>query len=230
VNTSSILLNVYRVLYEFNGHLKWWPGDTDFEVCIGAILTQNTAWTNVEKAILNLKNNGILDIDKISASKPEEIARFIKPSGYFNQKSFYLIEFCKFLQKNSLDSLRIMEMYKARDFLLSVKGVGKETADSIMLYALDFPIFVVDAYTKRIFSRLGLIKDDFSYDEVQNFFMTNLFIDVVFFNDYHAQIVELAKNFCKKKPVCDLCPLKKENLCKYFLNLKNQNAKIIKKS
>ncbi len=215
MKSPSTLLNIYRVLHELNGYLNWWPGDTAFEVCIGAILTQNTAWTNVEKAILNLKNSGMLDIDKISASRPEDIARLIRPSGYFNQKSSYLIEFCKFLQKNSLDSIRAMEMYEARDLLLAVKGIGKETADSIMLYALDSPMFVVDAYTKRVFSRLGIIKDTLSYDETQWVFMKNLITDVELFNDYHAQIVELAKTYCRKKPKCKHCPLRKKALCSW---------------
>lgn len=213
VNAQSKLLEVYRVLYELKGPLYWWPGDTAFEVCIGAILTQNTAWSNVEKAILNLKSSKILDLDKILASKAEDIANLIRPSGYFNQKSSYLIEFCRFLKKYSLDSIRSMEMCEARNLLLSVKGIGKETADSIILYALGFPIFVVDAYTKRVFSRLGLIKETLSYDEVQDFFMDNLITDVELFNDYHAQIVELAKNYCKKSPECRQCPLRKKSLC-----------------
>jgi endonuclease-3 related protein len=157
----------------------------------------------------------MLDIDKISASRPEDIARLIRPSGYFNQKSSYLIEFCKFLQKNSLDSIRAMEMYEARDLLLAVKGIGKEKSDSIMLYALDSPMFVVDAYTKRVFSRLGIIKDTLSYDETQWVFMKNLITDVELFNDYHAQIVELAKTYCRKKPKCKHCPLRKKALCSW---------------
>ena len=213
VNKPSILLNVYRVLYELNGSLKWWPGDTDFEVCVGAILTQNTSWTNVEKAISNLKQNKLMEIDKVLNSKLEDIAKLIRPAGYFNQKAFYLKEFCKFLQIHSLFSIKSLEMNDARDLLLGVKGIGKETADSIMLYALGFPIFVIDAYTKRIFSRLGIISESNSYDVIQALFMKNLITDVDLFNDYHAQIVELGKNYCGKKPNCKVCPLRINELC-----------------
>jgi len=217
VNKPSILLNVYRVLYELNGNLKWWPGDTDFEVCVGAILTQNTSWTNVEKAISNLKQNKLMEIDKVLNSKLEDIAKLIRPAGYFNQKAFYLKEFCKFLQIHSLFSIKSLEMNDARDLLLGVKGIGKETADSIMLYALGFPIFVIDAYTKRIFSRIGVISESNSYDETQALFMKNLITDVDLFNDYHAQIVELGKNYCEKKPNCRVCPLRINELCFAYL-------------
>ena len=217
VNKPSILLNVYRVLYELNGNLKWWPGDTDFEVCVGAILTQNTSWTNVEKAISNLKQNKLMEIDKVLNSKLEDIAKLIRPAGYFNQKAFYLKEFCKFLQIHSLFSIKSLEMNDARDLLLGVKGIGKETADSIMLYALGFPIFVIDAYPKRIFSRISVISESNSYDETQALFMKNLITDVDLFNDYHAQIVELGKNYCEKKPNCRVCPLRINELCFAYL-------------
>ncbi|MCX6111862.1 MAG: hypothetical protein NTY22_01040 [Proteobacteria bacterium] len=206
---------IYLTLYEHFGWLDWWPADSDFEVCVGAILTQNTAWSNVEKAINNLKTKNMMSPGSINSASREDIARLIKPSGYFNQKAEYLKQFCTFLVKNSLNKLKKMNMIKARDQILKVKGIGKETADNILLYALNFPIFVIDAYTKRVFSRIGLVKDDIIYDELQSFFHKKLLTDIEFFKDYHAQIVMLAKTYCKKTPECEKCPLRLKKLCCY---------------
>ena len=207
-------MSIYRELYGANGDQNWWPAETVCEVCIGAILTQNTSWSNVERAILNLKAAGLLELENIVSSGTEKIAELIRPSGYFNQKAVYIREFCSFLKKHNLKGIKDMELMDARDLLLSVKGIGKETADSILLYALDFPIFVIDAYTKRIFSRLGLLNQDIDYEHAQEFFMSHLLTDVELFKDYHAQIVNLAKYHCTKKPKCTNCPLKTSGICR----------------
>ena len=204
---------VYLTLYEHFGWLNWWPADSDFEVCVGAILTQNTAWTNVEKAINNLKANGMMSPQAILSASKIDIANLIKSSGYFNQKARYLKDFCSFLSKNSFTELKRIDLKKARDLLLGVKGVGKETADSILLYALDRPVFVIAAYTKRVLSRMGFIKENIGYDELQSFFHKRLLGDLDLFKDYHAQIVMIAKTYCKKVPMCVTCPLRKANLC-----------------
>jgi len=223
-NVTYRLMNLYQAMYNANGYLDWWPGDTELEICIGAILTQNTAWNNVEKAISNLKREGMLDVERILSSSTDEIANLIRPSGYFNQKALYLIEFCKFLQDNQLDSLKVMEAQDVRGRLLNVKGIGKETADSIMLYALGFPIFVVDAYTKRLLSRVGLTSNNASYDDIQDLFMENLVTDIELFNDYHAQIVEIGKNYCRKHPKCDLCPIRINGLCTWSINKSSRKS------
>ncbi len=205
------LISIYKTLYSHFGPQNWWPGDTPFEVCVGAILTQNTAWQNVEKAIANLKKEKILNPHKINRLPAKRLAKLITPVGYFNIKAKRLKNFISFLCKrydgkvgkmfsNSSDHLR--------GHLLDVNGIGPETADSILLYAGNVPIFVVDAYTKRIFNRLNLTPEDITYHEMQEIFMKNLPLDAVLFNEYHALIVMLGKNYCKKKPLCKECPIK----------------------
>jgi len=211
------LLEIYLALYESNGWLDWWPGETGFEICIGAILTQNTAWSNVEKAINNLKRENIIDAKTLLSASRDKIAELIRPSGYFNQKTGYILEFCRFLMKHDIEKLKKMEMIEARELILNIKGIGKETADSILLYALDFPIFVIDAYTKRIFSRLSIVDHNIGYDEIQDMFHKGLFTDPCLFNDYHAQIVILGKDHCNKKPKCSGCPLRKADICHYSI-------------
>ncbi len=197
-------------MFDHYGPLNWWPGDTPFEVMVGAILTQNTNWKNVECAIANLKSAKLMDPKKLYALKPEELSELIRPAGFFRLKSGRLRNFLKYyidewdgnasrMAKRSLSELR-ME-------LLGVKGVGPETADSILLYALDKPIFVVDAYTKRILFRHAICSEDDGYYELQELFVDALPEDVAIFNEYHAQIVETAKRYCKKKPLCEKCPL-----------------------
>jgi endonuclease-3 related protein len=191
----------YNILSDRFGKQNWWPTTTEnrqFEIIIGAILTQNTAWKNAEKAIANLKKANLVDAKKILKTKKEKLAQLIRPAGYYSQKAERLKIIAKFYLENK---------NPAREQLLNVKGVGPETADSILLYAYSRPFFVVDAYTKRIFSRLGLIKTR-DYHEVQDFFHANLEKDEKMFNEFHALIVELAKRHCNKKPVCEGCPLK----------------------
>ena len=214
------LINIYKTLYSHFGPQDWWPGDTPFEVCVGAILTQNTAWQNVEKAILNLKKEKILNPHKINRLPAKKLAKLITPAGYFNIKAKRLKNFISFLCEG-YDG-KVSNMFSngsgnIRNHLLGVNGIGPETADSILLYAGNVPIFVVDAYTKRIFHRLNLTPEDITYYEMQDIFMKNLPLDSMLFNEYHALIVMLGKNYCKKRPLCETCPIKR---CYY----KNKNV------
>lgn len=211
IRLQKKLLKIYDQLLEHFGPQHWWPGETQLEICLGAILTQNTAWSNVEKAITNLKKENYLVLDRLKKIRTKKLAVLIKPSGYFNIKAARLKSFIHYFANHhggSFDHLFSGKPEAIRDSLLSVKGIGPETADSILLYAGGSPVFVVDAYTKRIFFRLGIIDKDAIYDEVQSFFMKNLPHKTKLFNEYHALIVMLGKHYCKPKPVCDPCPLK----------------------
>ncbi len=203
---------VYERLYSHFGPQHWWPqSDGAFEIIIGAILTQNTAWTNVEKALVNLKRAGLLTPTRLHSSRESHIAQWIRPSGFFRLKAKKLKAFTRFLfekHRGRLSHLFALDAEKLREELLAVYGIGPETADSIILYAARKPIFVVDAYTRRICSRLRLSLDDASYDELQQLFMTNLTRDAKMFNEYHALFVALGKNLCRKRsPKCATCPL-----------------------
>lgn len=214
------LIEIYNRLLKANGHQNWWPGETPFEVMIGAILTQNTSWTNVEKAIKNLKNENALSIDAISRIKEQKLALLIKPAGYFNQKTLKLKRFVKFLIDEfdgTVDEMKNHSLGSLRESLLSVNGIGPETADSILLYALDKPIFVVDTYTARLANRLGLFFEPPDYHQLQEYFMDHLPQDINLYNDFHAQIVVHGKDTCKKsKPKCNICPI--NNLCPFSKN------------
>jgi len=203
---------IYRRLRSFFGIQRWWPADTPFEVMIGAILTQNTNWLNVEKAINNLKKRKLLKPHALYRLPHKRLACLIRPAGYYNIKAKRLKNFLKFFMNNyGADAKKMsgIDTLYLRQQLLSVNGVGPETADSILLYALDKPVFVVDAYTRRILLRHHLIGEDAGYDKIQNLFMKNLKPAVRLFNEYHALLVKLGKEFClKNKPRCDLCPLK----------------------
>ncbi len=204
------LPKVYSVLRKAFGYQHWWPGDTPFEVMVGAILTQNTAWTNVEKAILNLKNSKKLSLNAFRRISKHELARLIRPAGYFNIKADRLKHFVTFFVKEYQGDLRRMRKESLgilRQKLLGVKGIGPETADSILLYALNKRSFVIDAYTKRIFSRHGLASAAESYDHWQRIFVKALPHNTRLYNDFHAQIVHVGKGFCRKEPRCGLCPL-----------------------
>ena len=188
----------------------WWPGRTRFEVIVGAILTQNTAWSNVEKAIINLKRAEILSPKKLKAIPERSLAKLIRPAGYYNIKAKRLKHFISFLFSEyggSLDRLSSENTYKLRKNLLDVNGIGPETCDSIMLYAFKKRIFVVDAYTKRIFSRHSIVARSADYHDVQKLFMDNLPKSGKLYNEYHALIVRLGKEFCRTKPDCKNCPL-----------------------
>jgi len=209
--TQNILLKIYNSLYDYFGPLNWWPGDTPFEIMVGAILTQNTSWSNVEKAINNLKKENLLEPQKLYRINQEELAQLIKPSGYYNIKARRLKNFVNIFVNDfegSAEKMFSVDGRELRKKLLSVNGIGLETADSILLYAGRKPFFVVDAYTKRIFSRHKLISEDASYHQIQEFFIKNLDRDVKLFNQFHAQIVMLGKTVCtSKNPDCAKCPI-----------------------
>jgi len=207
----DILLKIYKNLYDFFGPLNWWPGDTPFEVMVGAILTQNTSWRNVEKAINNLKKENLLEPQKLYCINQEKLAQLIKPSGYYNIKARRLKNFINIFVNEFEGSAKKMfsgDGGELRKKLLNVNGIGPETADSILLYAGNKPFFVVDAYTRRIFSRHKLISKDASYHQIQEFFSQNLDRDVKLFNEFHAQIVMLGKTICtSRNSDCAKCPL-----------------------
>lgn len=209
---KEILEEIYQRLYSFFGPQNWWPAESPFEVCVGAILTQNASWKNAEKAICNLKEKGLLDPKILSQISREELASLIKSCGFYNVKAKRLKEFVKFLverYQGDLEKLLSQPLEKVREELLSIKGLGKETVDSILLYAGNYPIFVVDAYTYRILNRHHLIPEETTYEEMQALFMENLPQDPKLFNEYHALFVACGKTFCKSKnPLCEGCPLR----------------------
>jgi len=209
---EKIVLNrMFSVLYNTLGPSYWWPGDTTFEICVGAILTQNTNWNNVEKAISNLKANNLLSPERLFFLDDEELAELIRPAGYFRIKTNRLKNFLLFLKQEvnfEIEKLKHYSLYDLRNKLLSVKGIGPETADSMLLYAFEKEIFVVDAYTHRIFNRHNLIEDQVSYEELQEFCMENLPKDIHIYKEFHALIVRVGKKWCKKKKAeCNTCPL-----------------------
>jgi len=205
---------IYRALYRAYGPQHWWPGDTPFEVMVGAVLTQNTAWANVEKAMTNLKQERLLTPSRMFNADPEKLASLIRPSGYFNikvKRLRHLLSFIHSCYSGSLNKMFSADPDLLRRQLLEVNGIGPETADSILLYAGEKAFFVVDAYTRRIFSRLGLIASNADYPAVQDFFMDNLPRDARYYNEYHALIVRVGKEHCKKtRPLCIGCPLRCE--------------------
>jgi endonuclease-3 related protein len=210
------LEEIFKRLLNGFGPLHWWPAETPFEVCVGAILTQNTSWTNVEKAISALKQASIMTADNLRDCDPEYLAQLIRPSGYFNLKSRRLKDFTSWLFLNhqgSLERLFTGDWRELRKDLLRVRGIGPETADSILLYAGNKPSFVVDAYTRRLFHRLGLLHEAAGYDQSRDLFMNNLPEDVPLFNEYHALVVEQCKQYCRTRPVCAPCPLR--DLCRF---------------
>jgi len=212
---ADFLKDVFDRLAERFGSLHWWPAETLFEVVVGAILTQNTAWTNVEKAIANLKERDVLSPEGIQGIPREELENLIRPAGFFRQKAERLHLFIEHLFENhqgDLDAMLNGPTEEVRTRLLCLKGVGPETADSILLYAGDHPSFVVDAYTRRLFGRLGILGGDESYDAIRALFMEHLPLSVDLFNEYHALIVEECKTVCRKRsPFCSECAL--EEIC-----------------
>lgn len=198
-------------MFDALGPQQWWPGETPFEVIIGAILTQNTNWSNVEKAIKNLKADGKLSPEGIKNVPLAELAKLIRPSGFFNVKARRVKTFIHWLfsrYEGSLSRMFSQDLQTLRNELLSVKGIGPETADSILLYAGNMPTFVVDAYTHRIFSRHGFIAEESTYEEMKSFFEERLPKDVKLFNEYHALLVHIGKRYCKPKKACEPCPLR----------------------
>ncbi|WP_198017504.1 endonuclease III domain-containing protein [Syntrophorhabdus aromaticivorans] len=207
------LSNIFNALLAAFGKRHWWPGETRLEVIVGAILTQNTSWKNVEKAIDNLKAMNLLDVGALHALSMEQLAKVIRPSGFYNVKSKRLKSFVKVLHdefSGAISNLDVLGTAELRKLLLRIEGIGNETADSILLYALNRPIFVVDAYTKRFLVNHGLYTGDGTYDDVQSFFMEHLPPDTYLFNEFHALIVCLCQNYCRKVPACAACPLRED--------------------
>ncbi|MGQ0658104.1 MAG: endonuclease III domain-containing protein [Chromatiales bacterium] len=199
---------VYQRLFRRYGPQHWWPGDTSFEVMVGAVLTQHTAWINVERAIGNLISAGCLDAEKISRMPARRLARLLRPAGYFNVKAKRLQKFCRwYCSLGGYDALARLDTEALRHELLSVNGIGPETADDILLYAFHRPVFVIDAYTRRIFSRLGFVSSQESYERLRAVFEQGLRRDAPLFNEYHALIVRHGKDICKTRPNCSQCCL-----------------------
>ncbi len=208
----KVLLELYHRLYKAYGPQGWWPGETPFEVIVGAILTQQVSWNAVERAIAALKNEGLMDPKTLARVPVERIASLIRPTVYYKQKAKKLKAFLEFLKshhRSGLKELFALPLPELREELLSVHGIGEETADSIILYAAGKPSFVVDAYTRRILARLGLIEGGETYEKIRTLFMENLPADVQLYNEYHALLVRHGKERCRKRdPRCDGCPLR----------------------
>jgi len=195
------------------GPTGWWPGETPFEIAVGAILTQNTAWTNVEKAIANLKAANLLRPRAILDTPLPALERALQPSGYFRVKARRLRSFCEHLQTRYGGSMKRMARRpraELREELLEIHGIGPETADDILLYACGHPVFVVDAYTRRILSRHGHIASSIGYEPLRQVFESTLPRDITMFREYHGLIVYTGKDFCRSHPRCDGCPLQSE--------------------
>jgi endonuclease III related protein len=211
MNRTLLFNSMYQAMLEALGPSHWWPGDTPFEVAVGAILTQNTNWGNAAKAIAQLRSAGALDPAALAAMPETRLAELIRPAGYYRLKAARLKHFLRFLHNEaglSLPALAGQSLEILRPKLLQVKGVGPETADSILLYALGLPTFVADAYTKRILCRHGLLPEDAGYEDMREMFMGALAPDPVLFNEYHALLVRVGKAWCRKgAPLCPACPL-----------------------
>ncbi len=207
---SDILQGIYDRLYHHFGPQQWWPADSAFEVAVGAILTQNTNWTNVEKAIQKLKLADILDPEVLHRTHTKKLASLIRPAGYFNIKAKRLKHFMRFFMKTyngEISRMKKEPLPLIRKKLLSVHGIGPETADSIILYALEKPVFVIDAYTKRVLARHTILDYNETYETYQELFHSSLKKNVRLFNEYHALLVRLAKEYCRTKPDCGQCPI-----------------------
>ncbi len=204
------LQTIYRSLYRQHGAQHWWPGETPFEVMVGAVLTQNTAWSNVERAIANLRTAQLLSPTAITGTPHARLAKLLQPSGYFNVKARRLRSYCHwYVEQGGFDALACLDTPRLRQQLLTVHGVGPETADDILLYAFQRPVFVIDAYTRRLFTRLGLIQGDERYETLRADIEGQLggAGRVAVFNEFHALIVAHAKSMCRPRPVCGRCCL-----------------------
>ncbi len=208
--TGKTLMEIYDLLFSAFGPQDWWPAETELEMMVGAILTQNTSWNNVEKAIQNLRERDLLSITKLSQTPASTLTGYIRPAGYYNVKVRRLKNLLKLIEdkyNGDTKGLFSLDTDTIRKELLSVKGIGMETADSIVLYGAGRPLFVVDAYTHRILTRHELIDEEAGYHDLQAFFMDNLPPDVELFKEFHALIVKTGKDFCRRDPLCSPCPL-----------------------
>lgn len=210
--TGQRLHEMYRLLLERFGPQHWWPGETDLDVLVGAVLTQNTSWKNAAKAIESLKAKGMLSVAGLHSCPLPLLAEELRPAGYYNIKAKRLKNLIRLIAEEYQGDLAGMleeSCETLRQRLLQVNGIGRETADSILLYAARCPVFVVDAYTYRILHRHGMVDEQTGYDEIQALFMDNLPEDPGMFNEFHALIVRTGKELCRKVPRCDICPLRK---------------------
>ena len=208
--TSETLTEMYERMRKRFGHQHWWPGQGPLEVCVGAILTQNTNWANVEKAIANLKAAGRMSVGGLHAATPAELAELIRPAGYFNVKARRLKNFIARVHEScgqDIEAFLDRPVGALRQVLLSINGIGRETADSMILYAAGKPSFVVDAYTHRVLLRHGLISPEDDYEAIKDLMESSLPEDAGLWNDYHAQLVAVGKRYCRPKAVCKGCPL-----------------------
>ena len=226
--SQTYLKDIYRLLFNRFGPQSWWPGESPFEVIVGAILTQNTNWKNVEKALLNLKQARILTPTAMRTVTVLRLARLIRPVGFFNIKARRLKNFIEYFflgYNGKIENMKKEPWPKLRRELLSVHGIGPETADSILLYALEKPVFVVDAYTKRMLSRHDLISREAGYSDIQQKFLKAFKPDIQIFNEYHALIVRVAKDYCRSTALCEACPLNGVNSFPVTLELKSRRIK-----
>jgi endonuclease-3 related protein len=209
---TATLSKAYEQLYESFGPQHWWPGESPFEVLIGAVLVQNTSWRNVERAIANLREANPMEPRALYAIEERELAELIRPAGYFQVKARRLRNLLKLINEQyngSLEAMLRVDLVTLREELLGVNGIGPETADAILLYAADKPTFVVDTYTHRILARHGWIGYEAGYDEIKDYFESSLSQDVKLYNEYHALLVRVGKDYCRKSnPKCEACPLR----------------------
>ncbi len=219
----SLPQRIYDIFHAHYGNLNWWPACTPYEVMVGAILTQNTAWSNVERALANFGDEPPVP-ERIAALTHDALAEYIRPAGFFNQKARYLQTLTRWYARYGYDVQRVSSqpLWRLREELLALRGVGEETADSILLYAFGLPTFVVDAYTKRLLTRID-VDVPMKYGDIKEYFESQLPRDVSLYNNYHACIVINAKTYCKAKPKCDGCPLH-QTICYYLEAEKDQNA------
>lgn len=208
-------LAAFEQLLAHFGPQHWWPAETPFEMMVGAVLTQNTSWSNVKKAIGNLRQADLLSYPALSCCPAAELAGHIRPAGYYNLKAQRLLNLCTMLDhcyQGSIEAFLGDDQFRGRENLLAVRGVGPETADSILLYACGHPVFVVDRYTHRVFSRHNLLDEETDYPNIQQTFVDHLPVDTDLYQEYHALIVRVATQYCKKsRPRCELCPLQQVN-------------------
>jgi endonuclease-3 related protein len=209
-STGERLMDMFDLMLNHFGPQHWWPGETPLEIMVGAILTQNTSWNNVEKAIINLKADNLLSLEALYASSLSLLADRIRPAGYFNIKAGRLKNLINTIMdkyNGNIAGFLTQETDALRQELMSIKGVGPETADSILLYAAGRPVFVIDAYTHRILNRHGLSDEQVTYYDLQGLFMDSLPEDPELFNEFHALMVRVGKEYCRRRPLCNLCPL-----------------------
>jgi endonuclease-3 related protein len=209
---AAVLREVYERLWAAFGAQHWWPGESPFEVIVGAVLVQNTSWTNVERAIANLRESGRMSPRALYALPPEELAELIRPAGYYQVKAKRLRNVLRFIVEEhdgSLEAMFATSLSTLREELLSIHGIGPETADAILLYAGGLPTFVVDTYTHRVLARHGWMGYDATYEEIKDYFESSLPTSAPLFNEYHALLVRVGKDYCRRsRPKCEECPLK----------------------